>query len=312
MKPRYELKVGLFVLVSLVLLAGLIMRFSKGASPLTKVYHLNIQAENVGGIIPGAGVLMAGVPIGSIREIELNPDGKTVTMRARILAKYPIRSDAILSIRQAGFLGDRFIGVTPTENKGEILKNNDEVICEQPFDIAEVARSASSLMNSVNATVNKLNQAVARLDTTVLAEPTLTNLTSTVANFQGTSARALLAVEHLDQFITTNTAPLNASMSNLNLFTKEVNLLTGELRETLATNRAQLTVTMRNIESATRRIDQVLQNVQGGQGLAGKLLTNEEMASNISILSSNLAVLSSNVNNKGLWGVIRKPKSAKD
>ena len=45
-----------------------------------------------------------------------------------------------------------------------------------------------------------------------------------------------------------------------------------------------------------------------GKGLAGSLIKNEQLATDMSLIMSNLQVLSSNINNKGLWSVIRKPK----
>ena len=63
---RYEWRVGVFVLVGLVLLAVLMLQFSKGWDLLTPTYRLTLKTANVGGIKRGAGVLMAGVPIGNV------------------------------------------------------------------------------------------------------------------------------------------------------------------------------------------------------------------------------------------------------
>jgi hypothetical protein len=41
------------------------------------------------------------------------------------------------------------------------------------------------------------------------------------------------------------------------------------------------------------------------------LLKNEELAKYASLMLSNFMAFGSNVNHKGLWGVIRKPKTEK-
>jgi hypothetical protein len=46
--------------------------------------------------------------------------------------------------------------------------------------------------------------------------------------------------------------------------------------------------------------------------VAGSLLRNEHLAEYTSLTLSNFMILSSNVNHKGLWGVLRKPKEPKE
>ena len=88
-KSRLEIKVGLFVLIGLVLLAGVLIQFSKGTSLFRGTYELRLHAVNVGGLKPRAGVLLAGVEVGSVSQIKLAPDGKSVTIVLRIYKDYP-------------------------------------------------------------------------------------------------------------------------------------------------------------------------------------------------------------------------------
>ncbi|MGV3773237.1 MAG: MlaD family protein [Verrucomicrobiales bacterium] len=311
-KSRLEWKVGLFVAICLVLIALLIMRFSKGAGLFTPTYDVLIKAQNVGGIIPGANVLMSGVPIGSITEIELDPDGKSVTMYARIQKRFQIRKNAIFTIKQAGFLGDRFISVTPLpvppgENI-ELLGPGSVVSSEDPFDMAEAAKTANSLMNQVQQTVNQLDASVKRMDATIFSDASLGNLSNTFNNFRMISEKALSSLTKIDALVQSNTPSLTASVANFGEFTEKLNGVTLELQETLATNRTEITKAIKNIESATIKVNQILTGVEQGQGLAGTLLKNDKMATDISTTVSNLSVFSKNLNSKGLWGVIRKPK----
>src|ERR1051326_5000354 len=101
---RMVLKVGLFVLIGLVLAGAMIMRFSKGTG-LSTTYRLYLQARNAGGIIPGANVLMAGVPVGSVSDIKLSDNGAQVRMVAKIYSRFKIQKDAQFSIQTVGFLG---------------------------------------------------------------------------------------------------------------------------------------------------------------------------------------------------------------
>src|SRR5262245_55777218 len=109
-------KVGVFVAIALAVISVLIIGFSKGASIFTPGYTLVVKSENVGGLKAGASVMMAGVPIGSVRSIDLSPDGRYVIVRCRILKRYRIHGDARFEIEQSGFLGDQYISIVPTLN----------------------------------------------------------------------------------------------------------------------------------------------------------------------------------------------------
>src|ERR1700744_4053305 len=120
-KPRLELKVGLFVAVGIILLAVLMLQFSKGTSSFRGTYMVKLNAVNVGGLKSRAQVLLAGVQVGVVKDIPLASDDKSVTIYLQIYKEYPIYSDARFVIEQAGFLGDQFVSVIPTENQGPLL-----------------------------------------------------------------------------------------------------------------------------------------------------------------------------------------------
>ena len=121
-KSRLEWKVGLFVFVGLVLLAVLLLQFSKG---LTFFHpHLRHPAHtpsSVGGLKTRAQVLMSGVQVGTISRIQLAPDGKSVTLTLRIYQQYQIYKDARFVIEQSGFLGDQYVAILPTKNEGPLF-----------------------------------------------------------------------------------------------------------------------------------------------------------------------------------------------
>ena len=310
-KPRLELKVGLFVTISLIALALVVMRFSKGAGLFTSTYKINLRTENVGGVIPGVAVLMAGVPIGNVLATDLEKCGHTVRMEVKIKSKFEIHGDAVFSIKQAGLLGDRFISVVPGKNEAPILTNNQTVNCEEPFDLQEVARSTAGLMRRVDQTAQQLNTAVARLDTTLLSGETLTNITTSVANFRLLSERTLGVVSNVDNVIKENSAGLRLAVTNFGIFSAQLNKVARELEETVISNRTELTAAIKNVENATMKADQLLGEVQSGHGVAGTLIKNEKLSQDVANTLSNLSVFSSNLNQQGLWGVIRKPKHKK-
>ena len=145
---RLEWKVGLFVFIGLVVLAVLLIQFSKGASLFRGTYELQLHAGNVGGLKSRSGVLLAGVQVGVVNGIELAPDGKSVTILLKIYKENVIYSDARFVIEQSGFLGDQYVAIVPGLNQGPVLTDHAVVNCEDPFNLQEVARNAAGLSRS--------------------------------------------------------------------------------------------------------------------------------------------------------------------
>jgi len=308
MKPRTEIKVGLFVLLGLILGAALVISFNKGAGPLQKTYRLRMQAKDVSGVIPGSFVLMAGVRIGAVEEIQLDDATGTVMLIARLSSKHPLREDAQFLIKQSGFIGDQYIGVFQGSKSRDFLTNGAIVQIEAPFDLGEVARSTGGLVKRVDTMVGQLSNAVVRVDTVLLSSDTLTNIAKIVSNFHTVSEHTLSTLTKLENLIDTNMPAISDSVTNARAFTLKLNDIGVELQQVIATNRESLSASMKNIQNATEKLDTAMGDVNAGKGLAGALIKNEQLATDMSLIMSNLQVLSSNVNNKGLWSVIRKPK----
>src|SRR6185295_10433274 len=119
-EKRLGIKVGAFGIVALVVLAGILLVFSKGHGLFSAGYTLHLRADNVGGLKARSSVLISGVPVGTVTGTELSSNNKGVTISLRIQKKYGIHSDAQFNVEQIGLLGDQFVVITPTENKGPL------------------------------------------------------------------------------------------------------------------------------------------------------------------------------------------------
>jgi ABC-type transporter Mla subunit MlaD len=268
-KSRLEIKVGLFVIIGLVLLAALLIMFSKGASLFHGTYELRLHASNVGGLKQRAGVLLAGVQVGTVSTIQLADDGKSVTILLKIYNRNKIYHDARFVIEMSGFLGDQYVSIIPTSNAPPALVNGDEVNCQEPFNLQEVARSTSGFIKRIDETAKKLDDSVTDLRRVVLNEQTLTNFSVTFSNMRTFSEQALGTV--------------------------------GDINALVATNGADITAAVKNIESSAKMLKSLMNDVQSGKGFAGTMLQNEQLATNVQFIANNLAVASSNLNRLGLW-----------
>ncbi len=316
-QSRLEWKVGLFVLVGLALLAALLIKFSKGVGFSTPSYELILRTGNVGGIKRGAAVLMAGVPIGSVQGTDLSRGGRIVVVHLRILKRYLIATNAVFEIEQAGFLGDQYISITPPTNLLTDLNASDtswalpegaSVTCEEPFNLQQTARAAAGFLRRIDDTTRKLNEAITRLDTNLLAPATLEHMTVTVANFRHLSDRALDTMSTFDGLLDTNAPGITRGVSNLVVFSDQLNRVARDLEQTVTTNRGQFTTVVKNIDSLTRQGNNLLTDLQAGKGLAGSMLKDTQMQAQAALMISNLTVVSSNL---ARFGLLYKPRQVK-
>lgn len=313
-KSRLEIKVGLFVLIGLTLVALLIIQFSKGTSIFRGTYELRLHASNVGGLKPRAGVLLAGVHVGDVSDIKLADDGKSVTILLNIYNKYKIYSDARFVIQQSGFLGDQYVSVIPTKNLGEILTNGAVVNCEAPFNLQEVARSTAGFIQRIDETAKKLDASVSDLQRVVLNERTLTNFSVAVGNMRAVTEQAFGAVSNVNGIIATNGAQIGLAVSNMLSFSQQLDHLADSANGILTTNGAEISNAVKNVESSTEDLKKVMDDLQSGKGLAGALLQNEQLDANMQAIANNLAIASSNLNRLGLWHFLwhREPAHTND
>jgi phospholipid/cholesterol/gamma-HCH transport system substrate-binding protein len=313
---KIGLKVGFFVTIGLALTALLVLSFSHGVTLLESTYTLRILLPNAAGLKPAADVMMSGVPIGKAYKMELLPDGRTVEVYVSILSKYKIRTNALFHIDALGFLGDQYIAVSPPANSmAPFWKDGDMVRGESPFNLEEAVRSVADLLDHAKKMVTDIDQAVNNANKTVLSTNTLNSISQTFSNVQGMSDAAAGAARDAKVLIESNSAAVNIAVTNLREFSLRLNGMIGNLDAMVVTNRPGVEETLRNLRDTSVSLKQIAADLEAGQGLAGGLLKDAamkaqaaELVSNANATASSLNTFVSNLNARGIWSMMWKPK----
>jgi len=308
-KKHLAEKVGLFAFVCLVLLAALLVMFSKGVTKFERSYLIHLHSSDAGGVKAGANVLLAGYSIGNVSDLILADDGESVTLVLKIREQYRIRSSAVFAMEQAGFLGDQFVAVYPGKDRtAPYLEPGANVNCPPPFNLQETAREAGGLIKRLDVTVDNLNGAISDVRRWVLTERTLTNLAGASDNLYTMTDRALKTLDSVDGIIAENGPKLGLSVSNVVTFSSELSSLAEDFGDVIATNGNQLTIAMKNLASASESLKLLANDLQSGKGLIGTLIKDETLSQNIQALAANLSETSSNLNQRGIWGILWSQK----
>lgn len=144
-KPRYvDITVGLFMLLGLLALLVMVMKVS-GVTDLVstrKGYAVTANFTDIGGLKVRAPVTVAGVKIGEVTRIELQPGqlNAKVTMVLRRDKPIPYE-DSSARILTEGLLGSNYISIVPgfedSENNHPYLRAGDVIAKTQEAIILE-------------------------------------------------------------------------------------------------------------------------------------------------------------------------------
>ena len=163
-----KLKVGIFVLIGVAAFLGMV--FALGARARLFEARITVHADftEVGGLVEGATVRLAGVQIGRVSGVNLPPEpGAKVRVDMSIARRYSdrVRKDSVARIETQGLLGDRIVEITvgsaqaPPVKAGELLASKDPVdITKMMSESAGVVKNVSALAESLQKTAETLNQ----------------------------------------------------------------------------------------------------------------------------------------------------------
>jgi phospholipid/cholesterol/gamma-HCH transport system substrate-binding protein len=306
-KARLESKDGLFIFVGLVLLAALLVSFSKGVTRFARTYELRLRTTDVGGIKPGAAVLMAGFPVGNMARLTLSSNGESVVLILKIRQEYRIRTNAIFVLEQSGFLGDQYVAIYPgADLTARPFESGEEATCPPPFNLQQTARDASGFIQRLDATARKVDAAIADIRRLALNADTLRQVSNALSRLNATAGRAEATVDRVGGLVETNAPLISLSVSNLAYFSGQLSRFSMELSGLVTNNAGEIEAAVRNVESTSAQLKGVVDDLRAGKGPAGRLLYDEQMAANLAQTVANLSVTTSNLNRLGLWGILWK------
>jgi phospholipid/cholesterol/gamma-HCH transport system substrate-binding protein len=109
-----ETVVGVFVLVGILCLAYLSIKLGKMELLGGDYYNISAEFTSVSGLKTGASVVIAGVEVGRVDRITLEPArGYLARVSMSLKSGLKLSDDTIASVRTSGIIGDKFILLKP-------------------------------------------------------------------------------------------------------------------------------------------------------------------------------------------------------
>jgi phospholipid/cholesterol/gamma-HCH transport system substrate-binding protein len=156
--------VSIFAVAMMLVSAALVVIFGEFRFASTSTYHATFR--DAARLESGNDVRIAGVPVGSVRDVKLNPDN-TVDVAFTVNKKYQLYTSTRAVIRYENLVGDRYMEVT--SGPGELRKlppgGTVSIDNTQPaLDLDALLGGLRPVVKGLNgAQINQINNAILEL-----------------------------------------------------------------------------------------------------------------------------------------------------
>lgn len=284
-----ETKVGLLVVVALGALAWLSVKSGSFGIPgaTGDLRTLTSTFTNVEGIKEGSRVKVAGVDVGDVKDVELQPNG-TAVLTMKVNKSVSLPADVTAQITTSGLIGERFVSLVPGPNgamgDGGLLTADKAVIpsggsAANPQDIgnnfAQVADDLKSMTGQLKSVLGspenaqKLQQIIdgmAAFSSKLGEGGTMDNISRIAANFEKVSDQLASGKGPLGQLI----------------------MGTGDSSGTMGS--------LADLGAAAKEFREVMAKINNGEGTLGKLVNDPATAEKLDSALDTFSEVSDRVN----------------
>lgn len=258
MKRRDEVTVGILLTVAaIVLILGLLWLVRGG---LSRGYPLHTRFEWGQNLKQGQPVTLAGVTIGVVTGVELNPAG-TLDVDISIRREYKVPKNSFAEVIPVGIFGDVSVALKPT---------GPSPISYEPGDTVP-SRPATGGLDALQARADSILLTVGRVTKALEAEFVQAG---GLRDMRQAVASANRLVGQLGAVAAEQNRNLTMTMASLRKATSAVD--SAQIAATLGTVRgtaASADSLMQRLSSNTTQLQAILARIERGEGTAGKFLT---------------------------------------
>ncbi len=237
MATRDEIKAGIVIAISLVVLAGLILGVG-GVSLWERYDQYTVRLRSTTGVDVGTPVRLGGLKVGKVLRLAIPPDDT-----ARVEMTLGVRQGTLIpqgtwaTVTTVGFLGDPFVQLSPEVNTKERIPPGSRIPSREAVQIAELLQRLQGIAGSTETLL---------AEATTLLKADVRDLLRRVNELARTTQAT---VEHVDAFV----SPENR---------KQVEKILAEVDRMIQDSSRSVRAVLENLTAASRRMDTTLGAVE--------------------------------------------------
>lgn len=262
MKRRDEILVGLLLAGSIVIGLGGTIWIARGG--LARNYAMFARFPWGAGLKQGQPVLLAGVQIGFVDRVALDPNG-TIVVTLKVQQQYRVPKGSTATVQANGIFGDQLIAVRPIVGETTFMSIGDTIPTGKGSPgTAELLTKGDSIAADVRALTGKARAEFVDGGGMQDVRTTITQLTKLVAQMSSVMAEQSKQLTKTQDALRTtiasiDTAKVDSTLTNVRAISASLEQLSRELKATNA------------------QMQTVITKVNTGNGTVGKLMNDDAL-----------------------------------
>lgn len=280
-----ELRVGILVIVSFVMLALAIFYISGESGIFTKKYIVTAYFESANGLRPGAEVWLEGVTIGNVRTVRISKQSdpkKSVEAEMKLEESFQniIRTDSTVLVRTKGLLGDQIVDISRGSEAGQVVNDGGFILGSEAGDIEKIVTGTNDFVANLQVLSDQIKRMAERVD-----------------RGEGT----------LGKFLTDSSI-----YDNANLTVKEATALVRDARTGTGTVGKLMSddELYKRLNAIGDRVDTLVMKIESGQGTAGKFVNDPALYNRMDALVARFQAITDRIDRgEGTLGKLTKDET---
>ncbi|MCC6245323.1 MAG: MCE family protein [Gemmatimonadaceae bacterium] len=256
-KRRDEVLVGLLLIAAVVIGIGGTIWIARGG--LSRNYAMYARFPWGAGLKRGQQVLLAGVQIGFVDRVDLDPNG-TLLVHLKVQQQYRVPKGSTATVEANGIFGDQLIAVRPVLGATEFLSPNDSIPTGKGSPgTAELLTKGDSIASDVRAMTGKARAEFVEGGGVEEIRVLMKDVTKLVAQL------STVAAEQSKQLTKTQETLRNtiAAIDSVKIDSTLTNVRAAS---------ASLEQLSRDLKATNAQVQSVVEKVNSGNGTVGKLM----------------------------------------
>jgi phospholipid/cholesterol/gamma-HCH transport system substrate-binding protein len=302
-----ELKIGLVSLFAVAMAALLIFLLSGEGGFFWQRYGIKTVFANVAGLKAGAPVRLAGVEIGSVKEVQFTGDRVEVLMEVSKKSAPRITSSSAASLGSVSLLGESAVDITASSQGTPVPEWGYVRSGPSAGSLTDVAEKASAGIDQLNGLIGDIRSGKGTVGKLFVDDSLHRELDSLLGAYEQLARNLNNSNGSIGRLTKDPTLArsLEGSMQNLEAVTGRIRAGEGSLGKLLTDD-----AMAKNLTSLTANLDTVTGRMKNGEGTVGKLFTEKELYDRLNSMSDRFDKVAASLQQKeGTMGLLLHDKA---
>jgi phospholipid/cholesterol/gamma-HCH transport system substrate-binding protein len=288
-----ELKIGVLTIVAIVIAAVLIFTLTGTRGFAWQRYTLKTRFDDVAGLANGSPVRVAGVEVGSVKEVAFAGTQVEVSFDVRDDMRSRITDKSLARLGSVSLLGESAVDISPASSGTPIPEYGYVPTGKAPASLGDITAQAGEGITQLTGLIGDIRQGKGTVGKLVTDEQLYAELNQFVATAGSLTRELQQGRGTLGKLLkdpkTANS--LEASMKNIEDMTRRINAGEGSLGKLLKDEAFAQSLT-----GATTNVRDLVDRLNRGEGTAGKLVTDPTLFNRLNSVSDRFDQLVAKLN----------------